>query len=719
MPPALSPPPLEEIRQHMERLLKCARFRNKQKLVAFLRYVVEKKLEGQEDQIKESCIGVEALGYSPGHDPTSAVRVHATRLRRLLAEYYEDEGRDDRVQIELPPGGYVPVFRLREAAAKPAIRSAPGRAWGAAVVLAGAVAGVLTFGPRREIQYSSPGERQITFATSVARQPAVSADGRSLVYSSDEGGDFDIWLRRLNGDPVPVRLTRESSHEVTPDISPDGRWVVYRSMSDGGIYIIPAVGGSVRRLSADGFGPRFSPDGGRIAYAVIEESGNSAVFVSSREGGTSVRMSTGLHNAACPVWSPDGRRLLVLATAPGERDYDWWLIPSEPGAGLPVRTGASSVLHAAGLRAVASGDCASDWDGQAILCGKSGRVVEVLLAGQPGKAQKAIRLRFQGPRSANPRYLGRPARQGRMIVEIGAPGTTIEGHRADVNEGRLKDERKELVQDQSLGYRAGAARVTMSADGRKLAYVSLRSGRWQVWVRNLLTGEESPVPNPGAGVLHPVLNAAGTKLAFSSSQASGTSVWVAVLATGQINRVCADCGTILDWSGDERKLLLAAGRELIELDLATRRRRVLAGGQGYEPFDAEYSPDGEWVVAALGMAAKRDLQGVILPARSAAESEWIPVTEEQYSLTLRWAPSGTLVYFFSRRDGQRCLWARRLNARTKRPVGDAFAVEHFHGGRMRIEGMGWLSVGGDWLAVKVDHATANLWLLERERPFYR
>src|SRR5215472_13268387 len=105
------------IRQHMERALASPKFARSERLSRLLRFVVERHLEGQDDQLKESVIAREVFGnrdYDPRLD--SMVRTEAGRLRARLAEYYIGEGAEDAVIIELPKGGYVPLFRhLHEA----------------------------------------------------------------------------------------------------------------------------------------------------------------------------------------------------------------------------------------------------------------------------------------------------------------------------------------------------------------------------------------------------------------------------------------------------------------------------------------------------------------------------------------------------------------------------------------------------------------------------
>jgi len=101
------------IREELGRVLSSPGFIRNERLSRFLRFVVERHLEGRNEEIKESLIGVEVFGRKPDYDPKldSVVRTEAARLRARLAEYYGREGRDRRLVIEIPKGGYLPVFR--------------------------------------------------------------------------------------------------------------------------------------------------------------------------------------------------------------------------------------------------------------------------------------------------------------------------------------------------------------------------------------------------------------------------------------------------------------------------------------------------------------------------------------------------------------------------------------------------------------------------------
>jgi hypothetical protein len=81
-------------------------------LARILNYICRERLEGRTSNIKEYNIAVYALGRSPQFDPSqdSIVRVEVTRLRKRLAQYYDNGGAGHAIQIRLPEAGYVPRF---------------------------------------------------------------------------------------------------------------------------------------------------------------------------------------------------------------------------------------------------------------------------------------------------------------------------------------------------------------------------------------------------------------------------------------------------------------------------------------------------------------------------------------------------------------------------------------------------------------------------------
>ncbi|MGA7928128.1 MAG: protein kinase [Candidatus Sulfotelmatobacter sp.] len=92
---------------------------------------------------------------------------------------------------------------------------------------------------------------------------ALTPDGKLVAYASDRSldGEPDLYIKQVAGGQ-PIRLTSDGAGNTTPDFSPDGNKIIFRSNRDGGgIYEIPAFGGDVRLLARDALNPKFSPDG--------------------------------------------------------------------------------------------------------------------------------------------------------------------------------------------------------------------------------------------------------------------------------------------------------------------------------------------------------------------------------------------------------------------------------------------------------------------------
>lgn len=104
----------DDVRTQLERILAAPAFASGRH-PRFLRYVVERTLAGEADQLKEYVLGLEVFDRSDGYDPRldSIVRVEARRLRAKLEEYYAGPGADDPVVIDIPRGSYAPLFTTR------------------------------------------------------------------------------------------------------------------------------------------------------------------------------------------------------------------------------------------------------------------------------------------------------------------------------------------------------------------------------------------------------------------------------------------------------------------------------------------------------------------------------------------------------------------------------------------------------------------------------
>jgi hypothetical protein len=81
-------------------------------LSKFLLFVISEAGQGRDKEITEHQIGVQVFDRSPGYRTIedNIVRNYARQLRKRLAEHFAGEGNEETVRIEIPVGGYVPVF---------------------------------------------------------------------------------------------------------------------------------------------------------------------------------------------------------------------------------------------------------------------------------------------------------------------------------------------------------------------------------------------------------------------------------------------------------------------------------------------------------------------------------------------------------------------------------------------------------------------------------
>ncbi|MGK2858780.1 MAG: protein kinase domain-containing protein [Thermoanaerobaculia bacterium] len=185
---------------------------------------------------------------------------------------------------------------------------------------------------------------QLTDLSGQETQPAISPDGQYLAYvapSPDSSGS-DIFLLRVGG-RNPINLTRSASDgNQQPAFAPDGQSIAFRSeRGGGGIYVMGATGESVRRIADFGFNPSFSPDGKRIV--VSTETGNTPSNRPSDAQLWAIEVQTGENrkiydgDAVMPRWSPNGHRIAFWGLPyPGQGQRDILTIPADGGEAVPV-----------------------------------------------------------------------------------------------------------------------------------------------------------------------------------------------------------------------------------------------------------------------------------------------------------------------------------------------------------------------------------------------
>jgi hypothetical protein len=103
---------LFEKREELHRILESKHFASSPRKSRFIEFVSEQTFLGNGEKLNEYLIGVEVYDRGPEFNSQKdpIVRVQAHEIRRLLKKYYDEEGKNSFMRLELPPGAYVPVF---------------------------------------------------------------------------------------------------------------------------------------------------------------------------------------------------------------------------------------------------------------------------------------------------------------------------------------------------------------------------------------------------------------------------------------------------------------------------------------------------------------------------------------------------------------------------------------------------------------------------------
>lgn len=152
------------------------------------------------------------------------------------------------------------------------------------------------------------------------RDPAWTRDGSAIVFSSDRGGNFDLWRVQVGADGAigePEQLTRTPEDESAPSVAVDGSIAFVRGHGNTSRIWIRGADGTEKRLNAREqaeSAPQYSPDGSRLAYVQSTESGRRLVV--RRVGTTRDSVVNSDRNAERIAWAPSGDRIAFSGAAP-------------------------------------------------------------------------------------------------------------------------------------------------------------------------------------------------------------------------------------------------------------------------------------------------------------------------------------------------------------------------------------------------------------------
>jgi len=624
-------------------------------------------------------------------------------------------------KLESGKSTVVPAARTKDALASP--KAKPNR-----LILVGAVAAAALFcglwlngrrvGDTPATSAPSYKLTQLTFDAGLTFQPALSQDGNLVAYASDRAGEgnLDIWLQQRNGSQR-IRLTSDPADDLEPEISPDGTRIAFRSQREPrGVYIVETLGGEPRMLAEGGRRPRFSPSGEWIAYYSPD-----GAFIIPASGGKPRAILEELATVSFPVWLSD-ETLLLRGEERVEAGVHWWAF--DVAANEASIVDADPYLRGANLRV--------DAGSGSVRPGRYAETLGGVMVWRPGSSQTdlwllpmdkvgsslspAIRMTIGTRRFSDVSSDSR----GNLSVNSLATRSDIWRIPIDANAGTVRGEPEKLISGESVDREPDVSR-----DGALLSWISNRTGKNDAWLLDLRSGEERQLMVSDEPVRTTFVSADGrtlycttrgeTRKLYQVDLASGSSRMISDDIRRQTD-VAADGSGVLSWNS-----LLESRPSIFYTDSSSGQSTVIVSKQGFQMYDAQFSPDGRWIAfAAINSQGSWDQY--LAPFRGAEAiraDTWIQVLNDSYfgrNPRGRWSPDGNLLYFLSDQDGFTCLWARRLQPETKHPADEPFSVQHFHEYRVSPNNIAGsdlgLSFSEDYLYLALGERTGNIWMME-------
>jgi tricorn protease len=489
--------------------------------------------------------------------------------------------------------------------------------------------------------------------TRLLRQPAISHDTIAFVYAGD------IWVVPIAGGQAR-QLTSGDHEELFPRFSPDGTTIAFTGQYDGRrqVYVIPVTGGTPRQLTfyndATGLPPRggvdhrvlgWTPDGTKVLFNAHRTPWSDRIarpYLVPAAGGTEEPLP--MPEGAGGSLSPDGRR---YAYTPIMREFRTWK-RYRGGRAQDVWIYDLATHAAERITDFAGTDNQPAWLGEAIYFSSD--------RGPAGKLNlwaHDVRTKQVRQVTTHDRYdvLWPSAGPGGVVYEYGG-----HIHRYDPASGRTAmvpihvsgDLRRTVPTVRNV--RAEIQSIEISPTGRR-ALLEARGDLFTVPARE---GEiRNLTATPGIREISPAWSPDGRQVAYLSDRTGEYEVYVRPAdGSGEERRITTDGHTwrfAPAWSPDSR--LLAFGdkaQRLRMLDVATGRLTDVDRGTFSDLTTYRWSPDSRWLTYVKEAAATR------LPAI------WVYSVPDGRSHQLTsgftadtqpvFDPKGRYLYFLSNRD---------------------------------------------------------------------
>jgi len=488
----------------------------------------------------------------------------------------------------------------------------------------------------------------LTAAGEYARRPALSPDGRLLAYEALRDGHFQLMLADADGGN-PRQLTSGPWHHLAPAWSPDGQRLAMAANRSGdfSIWLVQRDSGALAQISfdhGDELDPAWNPVGEGLAY-ISDAGGRSALVLRTPTQPRRVLVESSQPLRA-PAWRPDGSvisfvtgssqggrlNMVILSSPPVVKP----LVRSESAFGTPVAwTGRNQFLYAA--------------DGQ----------LRQRDFGAMGVVELPFRATLEIRKAPEPVPRRLPDDGGnRPVRGLGGLAALPDGHLVVAALGNLWELDRDggLVRAITQDVFADSAPAS-SRDGSRLAFVSDRSGRPQVWLMDLASGATRVLTAEPGGAGQPAFDAAAGRVAYLAGEpgSASRSLKLLTLADGKVEVVTTGlvaAGTPA-WSPDDSRIGLIQDeggiRRLLLFTPAAGGsvRRVTLPEPATAPGRNElaWSADGK----AIAVASAAGIRELPVLANGLVGADWQSLHDGPVQL-LQWAP-GARGLLFADADG--------------------------------------------------------------------
>ena len=162
-------------------------------------------------------------------------------------------------------------------------------------------------------------QKQLTDVGEQNTSPAITSDGRYIIFISNRAGASQVWRMDADGSN-PTQLTTGKG-ATSPALSADGQWVIYNDIGDWRLWKTSIDGGESAPLTESyAVDPSVSPDGTLIAYVGKDDRKTRKLLIIPATGGPPVRafdIAPLRLSSSRLKWTPDESAVLYAASRDG------------------------------------------------------------------------------------------------------------------------------------------------------------------------------------------------------------------------------------------------------------------------------------------------------------------------------------------------------------------------------------------------------------------